>query len=66
MLSLGKLIKYDWTIKNNLQTNDHKDLNKLFIELTLSIEKNDLSKENIQLTLSLIEFRVFNLIIINK
>lgn len=60
VLKLGRLVSFNWSIRNNINNKDIDKVNRLFVELEFSIKKPDLTITNHTFSLSLPEFRVKN------
>jgi len=58
VLKLGRLISFDWSIRNNLSNKDIDNINRIFVELKFSVKRSDLAIVNQTITLSLPEFKV--------
>ena len=58
VLKLGRLISFDWSIRNNISNKDIDNINRLFVELKFSVKRSDLAIVNQTITLSLPEFKV--------
>jgi len=64
VLKLGRLISFDWSIRNNLSNKDIDNINRIFVELKFSVKRSDLAIVNQTITLSLPEFKVKSQIIV--
>ena len=58
VLKLGRLVSFDWSIRNNISNKDIDNINRLFVELKFSVKRSDLAIVSHTLSLSLPEFKV--------
>mmetsp|Transcript_34198 Transcript_34198/g.39910 ORF Transcript_34198/g.39910 Transcript_34198/m.39910 type:complete len:197 (-) Transcript_34198:91-681(-) len=65
ILSLGKLISFNWTIRNQIGSKNFSSLNKIFVELDFTVSKSKLTRESYSVTLTLPEFQKFTEIVKN-
>ena len=58
VLKLGRLVSFDWSIRNNINNKEIDNINRLFVELKFSVKRSDLAIVSHTLSLSLPEFKV--------